>query len=1848
MNPLNDEKLITTSVQLRPTISYASYHNHVPVVSSLTIHNHSNEFRTQIQVIFQGPCLLHDFVLRLEGLEPHESRRFDTVDLPLSHQYLSQLGEAEHSHLIVAVTVGGVEVARDSHAIEILAYDQWAGIRELPELLAAFSTPNHPSIDALLSKAGEVLANQGRGGAITGYQTGNREDVWYQISAIYNVIMAEQLVYSAPPASFGTEGQKIRLADRVFSGRVATCLDLTMLFASCLEQAGLHPVALIKKGHSWIGCWLIESALPSALTDDCQSIRKRVQSGEMLVFETTGVANQPPMNLASAVDYGVSHLADEQGFLFAVDIKRARLEQILPLPSRWDPVTTKEPLVDQEPRLEIAPELPPLVDQVDDVNTNPSGLDGSEARLRRWKGKLLDLTARNRLLNFKVTRTVVPLVVPDIGDVEDALADGKGWKFRSIYEFIPEADPRSVAIAAARTGVNHYENLARDVMGHRELISSLSPRDLTTRLVNIFRASRTGFEEGGANTLFLSLGLLYWTDGVRAKTQAAPILLIPVTISRSSTRSGFMVTRHDDDTVVNPTLVQMLRDRFQLTLNGLDPLPRDKHGVDVAKILQIFRAAITPIAHWEVREEVYLGILSYAKYLMWKDLEDRTEDLRASRVVSQLIDATAAMPPIGVAFGERTDIDQRHQPWELLTPLDADSSQMNAISRAAEGYDLVLEGPPGTGKSQTITNLIAHCLGSGRSVLFVSEKMAALEVVYQRLSSVGLAPFCLELHSAKAKKTEVLEQLRSALAVSYAYSEEDWMDHANRLANLRTNLNAWVETLHKRHSNGLTVRDAMGTLSRHPDWEPARMSWSHPEVHSVVDLNVQREVVRAAAAVLDELGSLPEHPLIGLHHSEWTTAWEDRLSDLVANAERTVSNLISVSGKLTNLFSSPQIAMTDQSLRDLDALSEWLLLSELIPAEVMHRLEEHIADELQDWRRHGHRRNEVWGELQPWFRPEISRINGEMLRSQWMLGQGKAMVGRWLAKRKLLNQLRPFMVKGVPEQSLDTVLDSLCRLNEEESYLKAVSDHASRLLGDLYHGSQTDWDRVEHIQNWIDEFKKAAYQWSRSANESESDAVLRSLMGWVRNEGKSGVAAAYFLLNQYRESWNQYRAIRETLVALTQESGQDRLSTDIAAFLATIQRWRSAREQWRVWCRWVELRNQLTELGLSALIGQLEHGKVLASELEERWAYSYQYWWFRAIIDRDPVLRSFSRADQARKIADFQQADDQFRLLTAQYIVAKLTSQVPKGDGLTKFAPEMRILHRELAKKRAHWPVRKLIRELPTLLPKLKPCLLMSPLSVSQYLDASAKFDVVIFDEASQIPVWDAVGAIARGKQLIVVGDPKQLPPTTFFDTQDNDDEQDDNMAQDLESILDECLGTSLPTLRLEWHYRSRYESLIAFSNHRYYGSQLVTFPSPVTRDEAVQLCLVEGTYDRGATRTNAGEANAVVEAIAEHFTEYGDNAPTLGVVTFNLAQQQLIEELLDLKLQDNPELEERISHASERLFVKNLENVQGDERDIIFFSVTYGRDPSGRVALNMGPLNKEGGHRRLNVAITRARLGIKIFSTISAEDIDLSRTRAQGVIDLKEYLHYAQHGWMDRGSLRSRWTAQHPIEESIVAELEKRGWICERQIGSSEHRVDVGVVDPDDPARFVLGIESDGTSYRSLPSVRDRDRLHPYVLKELGWNVERIWSLDWLTNPRREMERIEHRIAELSGATPSESRSPKPPMGGGDSKGMVAHAFPLGNDDRHLGSRASAGKYANLTTWLQHCADKELTINFEDLERIIGGALPPSARKYDAYWYGGQPGSTVGNAIVSAGWRVVGLDKSSGWVRIASNQHNH
>ncbi len=450
-----------------------------------------------------------------------------------------------------------------------------------------------------------------------------------------------------------------------------------------------------------------------------------------------------------------------------------------------------------------------------------------------------------------------------------------------------------------------------------------------------------------------------------------------------------------------------------------------------------------------------------------------------------------------------------------------------------------------------------------------------------------------------------------------------------------------------------------------------------------------------------------------------------------------------------------------------------------------------------------------------------------------------------------------------------------------------------------------------------------------------------------------------------------------------------------------------------------------------------------------------------------------------------------------------------------------------MSKKKQHMPLRELMKNIPTALTKLTPCLLMSPLSIAQYLSTDVKpFDVVVFDEASQIPVWDAIGAIARGKQVVMVGDPKQLPPTSFFDRAESalDDE---DVETDLESILDECMGASLPTMHLAWHYRSRHESLIAFSNHHYYGGGLITFPSPVTDDRAVSFHHVKGVYEKGGARINKPEAKALVADVVARLKSpnFRESKLTIGIVTFNTEQMNLIEDLLDDERRRDPSLEPYFSEMElEPLFVKNLESVQGDERDIMYFSITYGPDIGGAVSMNFGPMNRDGGERRLNVAITRARHELRVFSSLKGEQLDLSRTQAAGVRDLKHFMEFAERGpralaEATKGSLGG---FDSPFEEAVAAALSAKGWQVQTQIGASSFRVDLGIVHPDAPGTYLCGVECDGATYHRSATARDRDMLREQVLRGLGWEILRIWSTDWWIDRIGTLDRVQQALEIL------------------------------------------------------------------------------------------------------------------------------
>ncbi|HHF0074069.1 TPA: DUF3320 domain-containing protein [Pseudomonas aeruginosa] len=701
------------------------------------------------------------------------------------------------------------------------------------------------------------------------------------------------------------------------------------------------------------------------------------------------------------------------------------------------------------------------------------------------------------------------------------------------------------------------------------------------------------------------------------------------------------------------------------------------------------------------------------------------------------------------------------------------------------------------------------------------------------------------------------------------------------------------------------------------------------------------------------------------------------------------------------------------------------------------------------------------------------------------------------------------------------------RANNERT-LKEFADLRDLAAG-LWTGLHTKTDVALAAVNFQGHIATAVSQLARTPDEITS---LKSALTQLLGDGNA-LLESQGLVNQYGR---QYLAsVAQLKNSLDRLASTGHFSNDgserVGGLSLDEQRQQcegiiQAEHNLHDWSAWCKVRDEASGLGLRPLIQALENGLLAQGTIKKVFQANYARWWLNATVDQEPTIRNFVSVEHEQRIRDFRALDEKLTALTRDLLRARLCAGLPTPDSVTQ-ASEWGVLRHELSKKTRHKPLRELMSTIPAALAKLTPCMLMSPLSIAQYLSTtSTVFDVVIFDESSQIPVWDAIGAIARGRQVIMVGDPKQMPPTSFFDRAETTNE-DDDVEPDLESILDECLSANLPTLDLNWHYRSRHESLITFSNHRYYKGNLVTFPAPVTSDRAVSLNLVQGVYDRGGSRTNLGEAKALVAHLVARLRtrEVKENKLTFGVVTFNGEQQRLIEDLLDAERRNDPSLESYFADTQlEPVFVKNLESVQGDERDIIYFSITYGRDAAGHMTMSFGPMNRPGGERRLNVAVTRARHELLVFSTMSPDLIDLARTQSIGVRDMKHFLEFAERGprAIVEATANSLGSFDSPFEEQVAKALGRKGWHVATQIGVSAFRIDLAVVHPDAPGRYLAGVECDGATYHRSATARDRDKLREQVLRGLGWEILRVWSTDWWINPIGTAEKLHERLETL------------------------------------------------------------------------------------------------------------------------------
>ena len=1726
---LQDGPSLTIKAVTAPQINFACHQNSVPLIRDISITNNTKDgFEGLTLRMDVSPEFVSPKTWNIASLPSGAEINIADRDTTLNGKFLLDLTESMRGDVIFSLVMDETEITKTACKVEVLARNEWGGYGAQPELLAAFSMPNDPAIDKILSQAIDILRRGKKDDVLDGYASGKRTRSWEVVSAIWSAVGSLELNYSYPPKSFERTGQKIRVPSMILSGGLGTCMDMTMLFCSALEQASLNPIVLLKDGHAFVGVWLQPECFLSVVTDDVTAVRKRISLNELIVFETTLITQSPVLPFSAAIEKGKKQLAEEieADFVCAIDIQRAREQRIKPLSFVEQVAVSSDGL--EETKVSTFPVLDEAPVIEDFAKPEPSADDEAhnETRLERWQRKLLDLSLRNPLLNFRITQTTIPIICPDPGLLEDKLADGKKINLLPLPTMTMD-EGRDDDIHSARTGEKLDEVFVASALERYEVYIREEKKKLEARLISLYRKAKSDLEGGGANTLFLALGFLVWKrDDKGDKKLRAPLILVPVELKRKSVRSGVKLLLHDDEPRFNTTLLEMLRQDMGLDIQGLDgELPTDESGVDVAGIWNKIRVEVKTMEGFEVTEDVVLGTFSFAKYLMWKDLVDRTDQLKENSIVRHLMETPRDPYTTDLAFPDPKELDQLYPPKELFTPLSADSSQLSAVIAAGKGKDFVIIGPPGSGKSQTISNMIAHLMGLGKTVLFVSEKVAALNVVYRRLKEVELGDFCLELHSNKAKKLDVINQFRNAWDVAEHMTEDEWTRKANRLEKLRDELNNYVQCLHAIHPNGMTVHQAIGLAVKNKDIPDIGLSFPQVDQHTIEGLEQLREHVHALKVSAEKLEDVAEHPLKVIAQPDWSNAWQHEIIVLAEALALSARQLLETTKAISTQLHFDEEDLNLVQVKALSELAQTLIDTYgLRPAFALDSSgRTNIADAVRasalllDYERLIKKLSVEYTAL-PW-----KRISIEDLCTQWQEANNS-----WWPKSFFgCSKVRKILVehagaKGKPDPETDLMV--LVRLHKCGAQIEELDGKITTIPD--WNGFNTD---IALLNKTLDVAKRLRSGIFSITEDTDSLLTIKAQVKKLADEGNEllgeETAVGRSLKRAVECQKNYEKALDEFSLKAARHlndifSPQTNGLCDIASLCDDIV---AHKNRLHEWCAWQHVRNEAIDAGLKPLVDALEKGDLAIERLEDGFDASYCRWWVEIKMDENNTLRGFSSSLHQDKIEQFKVLDEQVRSLTNRYVRARICSEIPEKDGV-KRSSEYGTLRRILEQKRPRKSLRRLITDMPNALTQLTPCVLMSPLSISQYLPADQKaFDVVIFDEASQITVWDAIGSIARAGQTIVAGDPKQLPPTNFFGR--SDDGLDDDLDEgDLESILDEMLGAGIPTRHLAWHYRSKNESLITFSNHNYYGGNLITFPSPTLEDKAVRLVRVNGVYQKGGGRTNREEANAIVAEIVRRLKNdiFNEEKRTIGVVTFNAEQQRLIENLLDEERRHHPDIEPHFSDdLIEPVFVKNLESVQGDERDVILFSITYGPDASGKISMNFGPLNREGGERRLNVAITRARSEMVVFSSLGADEIDLSRTSATGVRDLKHFLDFADRGIKALGEavFGSRGDFDSPFEVAVARGLQERGWIVHPQIGVSAFRVDIGIVHPDFAGRYLVGVECDGATYHRSATARDRDKIREEILSRLGWKLLRLWSTDYWVDNEGELDRLDSEI---------------------------------------------------------------------------------------------------------------------------------
>lgn len=1709
------DNVITVGGEVNVSINFAMQQNYVPVIRYLVVNNVSEKTieNLDIKVTFE-PEFAREYIYHIDGIPANESIEISPVKLTTNTEFLFSLTEKMIGIVTISVLKDENVLFSSKHNIELLAYDEWSGLLIMPEIIAAFITPNHPTVTAVIREASEFLKKWKGTPSFTGYQTNNPSNVKLQMAAIYAAVAKRKIVYNNPPASYEVIGQRVRLPNMVLEQKMGTCLDLSVLYAACLEAVGLSPLLVFIKGHAFCGCHLEKETFADCVVDDVSAIQKRIVAGaeELLLVECTDFVDGGELDFDRALKHGKDHLLNISDFICAIDILRTRGSGIRPIPLRIESSVSGIQLSDENDKEEEVSAPKELDNSL--LGRVAEGSGKPITKIKIWERKLLDFSLRNSLLNFRITRSTLQIMVSDLGELEDRLADGKDFRIMEI----PSEWTFSVRDAKMFEIENEKDlitNIAAEEFKSNRIRTFLGEKELDFALKNLYRSAKVSMEENGSNTLFLALGLLRWFESeLSEKPRFAPIVLIPIDIVRNTRNKGYIIRSRQEECQINITLLEYLRQDHGVNITGLDPLPHDEHGIDLPLVFNTVRQAVMGKARWNVEEYAFIGLFSFSRFVMWSDLRSRSEEIKQNKVVSSLIEGALTWTPEEINITPE-NIDTEFDTANMAVPLSADSSQLTAIAAAGMGQSFVLHGPPGTGKSQTITNMIASALYNGKTVLFAAEKMAALNVVRKRLESIGLDPFCLELHSNKTNKSAVLSKLNRTLEVGRIKHPEEYAAEAEKLNKQRDSLNGIIAALHKKQKAGISPYEAISEFERNfSEYEKITFDKNTFADLTKEDISVRNELISQYRTAISETGVFSDFPLKEIGLSKYSMELRDEFKKSAKDLAGKAVYFKAFANKLKDAFGYDGVMDRAAVLMLKDIETALQTDGDPLPELLASAHYDAVIKRINELLKIGREYSELQMQMKEKFESSVFEYNAEEAKIKRKQAESTWFLPKAMGLSKLVKELKLYAKNPseITKANLADIHETLCTIAEKKKSIQDFPADIAAMLTGIFANEQTDWKMLSDSVNKTEAIMSAVRKKDVSAAViAEKLKNMSSLP--IGNENSREFSEFFDLLETFE---NKFAVDMSTV-----NNSPEWFDETAKAF----ERWAANWDKLKDAAAFKKADTALRENGLICVSESYLSGKITSKNIESAYSCGMNYGLALLMIDNDERLKNFSGRNYDELIERFKETIDRFSLLTVQELSARLSSKIPASGTASAATSEMGILKRAIKSNGRMMFLRSLFDKIPTLLRKLCPCMLMSPISVAQYIDPSfPKFDLVIFDEASQIPTSESVGTIARGENVIIVGDPKQLPPTSFFTSNRIDEENCDK--EDLESLLDDCLAISMPQQYLKWHYRSRHESLITYSNMKYYDNKLLTFPSVNDLVSEVKIVHPDGFYDKGKSKQNKAEAKAVVNEIIRRLSDETLRNSSIGVVTFSSVQQNLIDDMLCEEWAKHPDLEDFDRKSDEPVFIKNLENVQGDERDVILFSVAYGPDENGKISMNFGPLNREGGWRRLNVAISRARKSMIVYSTLRPEQIDLSRTRSEGVAGLKGFLEFAEKGKLPVVKAVQRSETENAVPDYLPAEIadavSAMGYKVRCNIGCSEFKVDIGIVDPQNEKEYLLGILLDGRNNSRCSNARDRFVLQPNMLNGLGWKIIRIWTLDWLDDKKRVLKNIKTVIENI------------------------------------------------------------------------------------------------------------------------------